>query len=120
MGVGKLYGAVVRKESMDGERGGRMAANVLLLLLLLLFTVVSAGVVEPLDSWLFIDDLDFSDMSLELLASLALVLARFRLLLVFFGFDFEGVLLDDDDDVFMLTSAAAAASSSSHPTETEA
>ena len=23
MGVGKLYGAVVRKESMDGERGGR-------------------------------------------------------------------------------------------------
>lgn len=36
MGVGKLYGAVVRKESMDGERGGRMAANVLLLLLLLL------------------------------------------------------------------------------------
>ena len=117
MGVGKLYGAVVRKESMDGERGGRMAANVLLLL----FTV-SGGVVEPLDSWLFIDDLDFSDMSLELLASLALVLARFRLLLVFFGFDFEGVLLDDDDDVFMLTSAAAAAAaaSSSHPIETEA
>lgn len=118
MGEGKLYGAVVRKESMDGERGGRMAANVLLLLL---FTVVSAGVrvVEPLDSWLFIDDLDFSDMSLELLASLALVLARFRLLLVFFGFDFEGVLLDDDDDdVFMLTLSSAA--SSSHPTETEA
>ena len=115
MGVGKLYGAVVRKESMDGERGGRMAANVLLLLL---FTV-SGGVVEPLDSWLFIDDLDFSDMSLELLASLALVLARFRLLLVFFGFDFEAVLLlDDDDDVFMLTLSAAA--SSSHPTETDA
>lgn len=83
---------------MDGERGGRMAANVLEI----------SAVVELMDLF------DFSKDFIEL-ASLALLFARSRFLpMVFFGFDFEAVTsasaLVGCFDMFM---------SSSRPAETE-
>jgi len=106
VGVGKLCGAVVRKERMDGERGGWMAANVLDVFL-------SARVEEELSDSLLVDDIGLSAMS-ELVASLALLLARFLLLLFFFDFDIEAVQSapdDDDDDFFMSSSSRPAESS---------
>jgi len=111
VGVGKLYGVVVRKERMDGERGGWMAANELDMMLLL---SLSAGVGELSDSLsLLLDEIGLSEMS-ELVASLALLLARFLLLLFFFDFDIEAVQSapdDDDDDFFMSSSSRPAESS---------
>lgn len=80
---------------MDGERGGRMAANVLEI----------SAVVELLDLF------DFSKDLIEL-ASLALLLARSRFLpMVFFGFDFEAVIsaraLDSCFDMLMSSSRPA-------------
>ncbi len=97
VGVGKLYGAVVRKERMDGERGGWMAANVLDVFL-------SARVEEELSDSLLVDDIGLSAMS-ELVASLALLLVRFRLLLFFFDFDIGAVQSASDDVLFMSSSS---------------
>jgi hypothetical protein len=97
VGVGKLCGAVVRKERMDGERGGWMAANVLDVFL-------SARVEEELSDSLLVDDIGLSTMS-KLVASLALLLVRFRLLLFFFDFDIGAVQSASDDVLFMSSSS---------------
>ena len=111
VGVGKLCGAVVRKERMDGERGGWMAANVLDVFL-------SARVEEEL-----VDDIGLSAMS-ELVASLALLLVRFRLLLFFFDFDIGAVQSASASDIGAVQSASASddvlfMSSSSRPRPAE-